>query len=265
MEQSSKQQTRRIPKGNQTVDNNGLYAEQFDDIWPVRMPTSVRRYRSDVKGEVGRAMADVQDDHHYVTHKPQGQKSPVPARRTAPGSNVTNTGSVPAVQPAARRQPINTDEIAIPTILQKRKLHWLVYAVLSLCVMMVGWMVLNAVANWWQITMDDWHYGRPRTWQVDQVVGHNDAITPSHFIALNLNRHVEIIEFPGGDGSKAKIYLGPVLTGPGQDLAPVTLTFKDVNGDHKLDMIVNVQDSHFVFINDNGQFRAPKPGEVVQP
>ncbi|WP_161977207.1 hypothetical protein [Dictyobacter kobayashii] len=44
----------------------------------------------------------------------------------------------------------------------------------------------------------------------------------------------------------------------------MTLTFKDVNGDGKLDMIVNVQDSHFVFLNDAGQFRSPRPGEHIQ-
>jgi hypothetical protein len=112
------------------------------------------------------------------------------------------------------------------------------------------------VANWWQITQDDWHYGRPRTYQVDQVVGHNDSPqNPSHFIAINLRRQVEVIEFPGGDATHAKIYMGPLLLGPEQDLAPVTLTFKDVNGDGKIDMIVNVQGSHFIFLNTGTQFR----------
>jgi len=69
----------------------------------------------------------------------------------------------------------------------------------------------------------------------------------------------------GGDASKAKIYIGPTLIGPGQDLAVVTLTFKDVNGDGKPDMIVDVENSHFIFINDNGQFRPARPGEQVNP
>ena len=77
---------------------------------------------------------------------------------------------------------------------------------------------------------------------------------------MNLNRHVTVIEIPGGDSSKSKIYNGPMLIGPGQDLTPVTLTFKDVNADGKLDMIVNVQDTHFVFLNSNGTF-VPAPGQ----
>jgi len=77
---------------------------------------------------------------------------------------------------------------------------------------------------------------------------------------VNLNRQVLIIELPGGDSSKARIYSGPILIGPAQDLAPVTLSFQDVNGDGLLDMIVNVQDAHFVFINDKGTFRPAKSG-----
>jgi hypothetical protein len=53
------------------------------------------------------------------------------------------------------------------------------------------------------------------------------------------------------------------LTGPGQDLTPVTLEFKDVNGDGKPDMIVKVQASRFVFINSKGGFRPLHPGEAV--
>jgi hypothetical protein len=132
-------------------------------------------------------------------------------------------------------------------------------------IMIVGWVALSAFINWWQITQDDWHYGRPRTFQTDAVVGHTDSPTsPSHFIAMNFNRHIEIIEFPGGDTTKAKIYMGPMLIGQGQDLAAVTLSFKDVNSDGKPDMIVNVQDSRFVFINDNGSFRPARPNENIQ-
>jgi hypothetical protein len=132
-------------------------------------------------------------------------------------------------------------------------------------VMLVGWMLLNILLNWWQVTQDDWHYGRPRTFQTDMVVGHNDAAAnPSHFIALNLRRHVEVIEFPGGDSAHAKVYVGPLLIGPGEDLAVVTLSFKDVNGDGKPDMIVNVQGSHFVFINEDGSFRPVRPSDNVQ-
>lgn len=131
-------------------------------------------------------------------------------------------------------------------------------------VMLALWVLVNLAVNWWNVTQDDWHYGRPRTFQIDAAVGHNDSpANPSHFIALNLNRHILIIEFPGGDATKAKDYLGPTLFGDGQDLTPVTLSFKDVNGDGKPDMLIHIQDQTIVFLNDGGQFRPLKPGEHV--
>jgi hypothetical protein len=53
------------------------------------------------------------------------------------------------------------------------------------------------------------------------------------------------------------------LYGDGEDLAVVTLSFKDVNGDGKPDMIITVANTHIAYINENGQFRPLKPGEQV--
>jgi hypothetical protein len=129
-------------------------------------------------------------------------------------------------------------------------------------VMVLGWIGFSVLGSWWQTHQDDTAYGRPRTYQVDAVVGHNDSQSnPSHFIALNLHRHVVIIELPGGDSSKAKIYSVTTLYGDGQDLTPVSLSFKDVNGDGLLDLEIHIQDQTIVLINENGGFRPLKPGE----
>jgi len=248
-----------------TVEAYQDYA--FDDAEPVRMPSSTLRYQrlADVRTEVGRVPADVKvlsNQHYYQTRN----MSAIPPRRSATQTNMP-------VVPGNRRRDVETesDEIAIRQTdrLMLRsflpRLHWTVFLGLAMFVMLIGWILLTMLANWWQVTQDDWHYGRPRTFQVDMVVGHNDsAANPSHFMAINLHRHIQIIEFPGGDSSKTRIYMGPTLVGADQDLAVVTLTFKDVNGDGMLDMIVNLQDSHFVFINDNGQFRPARPGENIQ-
>jgi hypothetical protein len=85
---------------------------------------------------------------------------------------------------------------------------------------------------------------------------------PSHFIALNLHGRIEIIEFPGEDASKARIYIGPQLYGAGSDLVPVTLTFVDVNGNHLPDMIVHFQETRIVYINADGGFRPATPNEL---
>ena len=241
--------------------------DDFDDAEPVRIPSSALHYQrlADVRTEVGRAPADVQVLGGERSYR-ASNRSTVPPRRSATQTNI------PAVHGLRQREvDTKTDEIAIRNTNQliektfRPRFHWTVILGIAMFTMLVGWVLLTTVANWWQVTQDDWHYGRPRTFQVDMVVGQNDSATnPSHFIAINLQRHIQIIEFPGGDSSKAKIYTGPTLVGSGQELAVVTLTFKDVNGDGKLDMIVNVQDNHFVFINDNGQFRPVRPGENVQ-
>lgn len=129
---------------------------------------------------------------------------------------------------------------------------------LALLVMLLGFMALSWLGAWWQTQTNDWAYGRPRTFQVDAVVGHHDdASHPSHFLALNLHRQVLVIELPGGDFSKAIMYTGPTLVGDGQDLTPVTLTFVDVNGDGKPDMEIHILDQVIIFHNTGSKFVAP--------
>lgn len=141
--------------------------------------------------------------------------------------------------------------------------HPFFYLAIGMIFMLALWAIVTVVANWWSVTSDDLHYGRPRTFQVDAVVGHNDSPgTPSHFIAINLNGRIEIIEFPGGDGTKARIYIGPQLYGNGSNLAPVTLSFVDVNGNHHPDMILHFQNTQIVFVNENGGFRPATPQEL---
>lgn len=134
---------------------------------------------------------------------------------------------------------------------------------IGMILMLVLWTLLTLAVSWWNTTWDDLHYGRPRTYQIDAVVGQNDsASSPSHFIALNLNGRLEVIEFPGGDASKARIYIGPQLYGAGSDLIPVTLSFADVQGTHQPDLIVHFQGTSLVYINEHGEFRPATPAEL---
>jgi hypothetical protein len=79
---------------------------------------------------------------------------------------------------------------------------------------------------------------------------------------MNLNGRIEVIEFPAGDASKARIYIGPQLYGSGDALTPVTLSFVDVNGNHRPDMILHFQDTRLVYINENGGFRPANQDEL---
>ncbi|GCF06610.1 hypothetical protein [Dictyobacter arantiisoli] len=265
MEQSSYVQAarraNRRTSASQAAAIPDVFAEEYDDIWPTHHSSSVRRYRSDVQMESGRAQADEQ--WSTLPDRQSTGKRAIPQRRTATQPSV----------PSSSRHAVDTEDVVLP---DQRvpyqyapahplpRFHWTVWTGLALFCMIIGWFVVSSMLHWWQITRDDWHYGRPRTYQIDQVVGHNDTLAnPSHFIALNLNRHVEVIEFPGGDATHARVYMGPVLVGVDQDLVPVTLTFVDANHDGKLDMIMNVQDSHIIFLNTGSQFSSPGNGEHI--
>jgi FG-GAP repeat len=55
-----------------------------------------------------------------------------------------------------------------------------------------------------------------------------------------------------------------LLSGQDISLIPVTVSLKDVNGDGKPDLIVNIQQSHFVFLNQkvNGVWQfVPAPNQ----
>jgi hypothetical protein len=148
----------------------------------------------------------------------------------------------------------------------RRRVHWSLVFGVGMFAMLSLWVLGNIVISWWNVTQDDWHYGRPRTFQIDVVVQHNHDSNrnPSHFVAINYHSQIQIIEEPAGDASHAKIYTLP-LYGQGEDLAVVTLSFKDVNGDGKPDMIISVANTHIAYINDNEQFRPLKPGEQTTP
>jgi hypothetical protein len=122
---------------------------------------------------------------------------------------------------------------------------------LALALVVLG----HAALNWISVTWDDVHYGRPRTYQVDAFVGQETTGIPSHFIALNVRGRIEILEFPGGDATHARVYLGPQLYGDNADLVPVTLQFVDTRHDHHPDMVVVFGENQVVFRNEQATFR----------
>jgi hypothetical protein len=137
-----------------------------------------------------------------------------------------------------------------------RKLHWSFILGLGMLTMLGLWAGGSLLLNWWQNHQLDSTYGMPRTYQTDQVVGNSDSTShPTHFIAINLNSRITIIEIPGGNSAHARIYSGPTLFSDNGDTIPVTLEFYDVNGDGKVDMIVHVGDQKIVYLNDGTQFK----------
>src|SRR6266852_1854386 len=203
----------------------------YDDQWPGRLPSSSRRYK----------LPSTQGNTGYMLHPDRVQRLPIPQRSSAQRTT--------AERPAVPRRRSGG-------LFRSHPLLWVGFGML---VMLLAWTGLQALGAWWSLHQDDVTYGRPRTAQYDVVVGHSDsASNPTHFIALNLDATVVVIELPGGDTAKARIYRGPPLFGPGAALYPVTLSFPDPAGNGKPDMDIHVEGQILVYLNQRGQF-VPQP------
>ena len=205
---------------------------------------------------------DVEDDELYVTRMPSSTRRYRSAPPVQPSTEKDTQGGVLIQRRRSSLSPKRTSGIAssaitAPGVNAKRSAGRfpLVAILVGVVLTIVLFMSLSVLGSWWHTYQDDLHYGRPRTFQLDAVVGHGDsAINKTHFIFLNLNRHVEIIEIPGGDATHMRVFMGPVLFGDGQDLTPVTGEIRDVNGDGKPDLIVHILNEQIVFLNDGTTF-----------
>ena len=164
---------------------------------------------------------------------------------------------LPAPPQQLRRQRLTGEALAPHK--QRRSRLWslsLVTGMLAMTALVVG---LNSLGSWWQHVQDDWHYGMPRTYQTDAVVGHNhDSRThPSHFIAINLRGQVEVFELPAGDPTRVRVFLGPMLSGAGADQVVVTMSFTDLDRDGTPDLILHYGASAEVLYNKGGTFQVP--------
>jgi hypothetical protein len=218
--------------------------EEDESYYTTRLPTSARRYQEySISPEQIYQQGNTRYHVRYVD---------VPKRKSRQ----------PQLPPAKARYTEGVETVSSVTQ-HKRSIHPLLCLGVGMIAMAALFLLLSSAATWIQTTKDDLTYGRPRTFHIDFVVGHNDSPSnPTHFIAINLNRHVQVIEIPGQDETKERTFQITTLFGDGEDLTPVTLSFRDVNGDHKPDMLIHIQDQTLVMINDQGSFRPAKPGEV---
>jgi hypothetical protein len=197
------------------------------------------------------------EDQPYVTDERGGLvPSRVPVRAT---SSIDEGLDDRTVRTSARRyrgSTRTTEQQTAPIARHPRRLlHGTVYIGLTLLCMLVGFIVFSALATWWQHTDDYLHYGMPRTFQMDAVVGHQDsAAHPSHFLALNLDGNLSVIEIQGGDLGKTVVYAGPIIYGQEANLVAVTLSVAhDQNGQPEL--VLHYQNNEVIFYNGkDGKF-----------
>ncbi|HEX6478480.1 MAG TPA: hypothetical protein VF043_06520 [Ktedonobacteraceae bacterium] len=137
----------------------------------------------------------------------------------------------------------------------KRRFQWMVFMGMVMFVMVLGWLLLTAAGYWWQGKQEDFKYGTPRTFQVDQYIGHGDTPDhPDHFIALNVGGMIQVIElnplFPKYD------HVYPI-TRVNDRTTPVLLSFEDTRHTGKLDMLVTIGESNaytVILLNNGTQF-----------
>ena len=216
---------------------------------PPRPPTSSLRWNNTSTGRRAKGSRDVSID---TTR----QQVPVPTRRTT-------DLYYPTTGPVHARYGRNTvyDSASPSLTAQKREpkdVHWLLYVGVGMIAALALWVTASSLLAWGTDKYNDLIYGNPRISQTDAVVGHNNdsPAHPSHFIALNLHGQVIIVELPAGDPTKSIDYIGPALIAVGDEKIPITLTFGDVNGDKKVDMIVHIQDKEVHFCNNGTKFTA---------
>ena len=153
------------------------------------------------------------------------------------------------------KQPQKTRSL-LPQWIRHRAGQPLVLVGVGMLVTVLVLIVSQVVMPWGMKTADDVHYGYPRTTQEDHVVGHEQGGTPSHFVAMNLQGQITVVELPGGNLKGAQLLVGPRLLGKGADLAPVRLEF--VGEKKHPDLVVTMQGVQVRFHNTGASYR-PTP------
>ncbi len=191
-----------------------------------------------IHGEDQPYMSDdlIDDESYYVTRPPTSAKR----YQTTDGNQVIQQGN--------RRIVIHNQPPP------KKQFHWSVFLGLGMILALLLWIGASEALSWWNTHQLDSTYGMPRTYQTDAIVYPSDTWEhPSHYIFLNLNGTIVVVEFPHDDPTHARIYKNSALLSDNAGFTPVTGEFKQING--KVEMIVHVGDQQIIYLNDGTQFK----------
>jgi hypothetical protein len=226
-----------IPK-RASATQEELVARRTTHASTRRTGENRRLYQQDSPSLSGN-ITDVEEDDSYY---PKPMSSSARRYTTTQGHQVIEQGS--------KRIVIHNE----PPPKAKRQYHWMLFVGLTLFTMVVGWIALTLLVNWWQTKQVEWKYGNPRTFQTDHYVGHADSIAhPNHFIAVNVGGSIQVIELNPANPKTDHIY---VITTASDPSLPVSLSFADANHDGKVDLFVTIGGSYTVILlNDGTQFK----------
>lgn len=143
-----------------------------------------------------------------------------------------------------------------------RLLAWLLQASLYAIVLLSFTLVANRGLGWTQRALDDLRYGMPRTVQLTDVVGAGDSVlSPTHFIALNIEGQISVLVLPGGDASRLVTLPGPYVIGDYGRAAVPRLALTDLTGDGAPDLLLTIRGETIVYGNQSGTFTLLTPEE----
>jgi hypothetical protein len=228
----------RTPPTNRPIPDDLL--EEDESYYPVRSASSAIRYQG------------------VVTQAPTSQRVSAPQE-----GEQRDINGVPCVWSRGQwhRLRVHDDLVPLPNQQRqtepviKQRYHWLYWVGLCFCTMLLGWLLLTALSGWIQQKRDDITYQNPRIFQIDANVGHYGRV--SHFVALNLHGYIEIFEIQERHPEVAKIYTPTALLINPTD--PVILSFQDVTGRGKLDMIITAPSFQEVMFNNGTSFQSQPP------
>ncbi len=170
-----------------------------------------------------------------------------------------------AVTSKELRTPRESSVRRLGTEAWPRSLMPMAYTITLLLAILAVYALVGTIVDWGRVRLDDVRYGRPRTTHLEGKVGHEgNSGLPSHFIAMNLNGQVMILELVGGNPNEVRSLPGPYLFGEGNDLTPVNLSLQDIDKDGQPDLIVDVRREQIVYLNRDGAFRLPNAEEQQQ-
>lgn len=259
--------------------------DEVDTEYP-RVPRRVPRTNAARPAPTTDEMSDEAVTHARIDYDTEGiiTLEPKPRRRQQ-GSRAVPTRQrinrlAPVKQPTqqspALRQPTQprvstkrpSQHIAAKSPKPQRQFHWLVPTGITMMITIACYLLLYVLWTGGRGIYNDLAYGTTtRTSHLEAVVGdHDSATSPTHFAAMNLHGNIDVVEFPGGDVTHAKVFPGPHLLWSNADKAVVTLEVKDVNGDQKPDIIVHVQgDTDLLFRQTTANFVLHNTGSGFSP
>ncbi len=143
-----------------------------------------------------------------------------------------------------------------------KALAWLVQASVYALALLALTLVVSRGLGWAQRSLDDLRYGMPRTVHLAGVVGGGDSeVSPTRFIALNIDGQVSVLVLPGGDVNRLATLPGPYVIGEDGNTAVPLLSLADLTGDGAPDLLVTIRGETVVYGNNAGTFALLTPEE----